>query len=202
MSISTGKFFKDNKIARARRASAIRSLWKVYRGLLHQIAREIILLLVNNVYEKKNHKKSRQTILWQRALAICNSHSCYKLVGTRVVDLYSCYLRMHSFSANQKRVVFFMYIIKEQISISCIVILSWLYLLPFQAISISGGQHTFYLYIIELAELYKKPHPLKVSSTYRFWSAVSNKNGGVMKRSPSENIVICGGTFEEPDDSK
>ena len=53
VSISTGKFFKDNKIARARRASAIRSLWKVYRGLLHQIAREIILLLVNNVYEKK-----------------------------------------------------------------------------------------------------------------------------------------------------
>ena len=207
VSISKGKFFKDNKIARARRASAIRSLWKVYRGLLHQIAREIILLLVNNVYEKKNHKKSRQTILWQRALAICNSHSCYKLVGTRVMDLYSCYLRMHSFSANQKRVVFFMYIIKEQISISCIVILSWLYLLPFQAISISGGQHTFYLYIIELAKPYNrnlltKPHPLKVSSTYRFWSAVSNKNGGVMKRSPSENIVICGGTFEEPDDSK
>ena len=97
VSISTGKFFKDNKIARARRASAIRSLWKVYRGLLHQIAREIILLLVNNVYEKKNHKKSRQTILWQRALAICNSHSCYKLVGTRVMDLYSRYLRMHSF---------------------------------------------------------------------------------------------------------
>ena len=207
VSISTGKFFKDNKIARVRRASAIRSLWKVYRGLLHQIAREIILLLVNNVYEKKNHKKSRQTILWQRALAICNSHSCYKLVGTRVMDLYSCYLRMHSFSANQKRVVFFMYIIKEQISISCIVILSWLYLLPFQAISISGGQDTFYLYIIELAKpdnrnLPSKPHPLKVSSTYRFWSAVSNKNGGVMKRSPSENIVICGGTFEEPDDSK
>ena len=157
--------------------------------------------------KKKNHKKSRQTILWQRALAICNSHSCYKLFGTRVMDLYSCYLRMHSFSANQKRVVFFMYIIKEQISISCIVILSWLYLLPFQAISISGGQHTFYLYIIELAKpddrnSLSKPHPLTVSSTYRFWSAVSNKNGGVMKRSPSENIVICDGTFEESDASK
>ena len=76
-------------------------------------------------------------------------------------------------------------------------------MLPFQAISISGGQHTFYLYIIELAEnLPSKPHPLKVSSTYRFWSAVSNKNGGVMKRSPSENIVICDGTFEESDASK
>ena len=209
VSISTGKFFmiKDNKIARVRRASAIRSLWKVYKGLLHQIAREIILLLVNNVYEKKNHKKSRQRILWQRALAICNSHSCYKLVGTRVMDLYSCYHRMHSFSANQKRVVFFMYIIKEQISISCIVILSWLYLLPFQAISISRGQHTFYLYIIELATRDNgkstfKFHQLTVDSTYRFWSAVSKKNGGVMKRSPSENIVICDGTFEESDASK
>ena len=39
-------------------------------------------------------------------------------------------------------------------------------------------------------------------STFRFWSAVSNKNGGVMKRSTSENKVICDGTFEEPDDSK
>ena len=198
VSISTGKFFKDNKIARARRASAIRSLWKVYRGLLHQIAREIILLLVNNVYEKKNHKKSRQTILWQRALAICNSHSCYKLVGTRVMDLYSCYLRMHSFSANQKRVVFFMYIIKEQISISCIVILSWLYLLPFQA----KEKETRAPPNISISNSPSKPHPLWVSATYRFWSAVSNKNGGVMKRSPSENIVICDGTFEEPDDSK
>ena len=56
----------------------------------------------------------------------------------------------------------------------------------------------------ELADsnLPSKPHPLRVSATYRFWSAVSNKNGGVMKRSPSENIVICDGTFEEPDDSK
>ena len=198
VSISTGKFFKDNKIARARKASAIRSLWKVYRGLLHQIAREIILLLVNNVYEKKNHKKSRQTILWQRALAICNSHSCYKLVGTRVMDLYSCYLRMHSFSANQKRVVFFMNIIKEQISISCIVILSWLYLLPFQA----KEKETRAPPNISISNSPSKPHPLWVSATYRFWSAVSNKNGGVMKRSPSKNIVICDGTFEEPDHSK
>ena len=47
-----------------------------------------------------------------------------------------------------------------------------------------------------------KPHPLWVSSTYQFWSALSNKNGGVMKRSPSENIVICDGTFEESDASK
>ncbi|XP_027052579.1 uncharacterized protein LOC113679808 [Pocillopora damicornis] len=75
--------------------------------------------------------------------------------------------------------------------------------------SISGGQHTFYLYTTELATSDDgfvgnstfKFHQLTVGSTYRFWSAVSNKNGGVMKRSPSENIVICGGTFEEPDDT-
>lgn len=41
-----------------------------------------------------------------------------------------------------------------------------------------------------------------VGFIYCFWSVVSNKNGGVMKRSFSENIVICGGIFEEFDDSK
>ena len=39
-------------------------------------------------------------------------------------------------------------------------------------------------------------------STFRFWSAVSNKNGGVMRRSTRENKVICDGTFEEPDNNK
>ena len=76
--------------------------------------------------------------------------------------------------------------------------------------SISGGQHTFYLYITDLAKSDNgfvgnstlKFHQLTVGSTYRFWSAVSNKNGGVMKRSPGENIVICDGTFEESDASK
>ena len=36
--LSTSKFSKDNKIA-ARRASAICSLWKIYKCLLHQIVR-------------------------------------------------------------------------------------------------------------------------------------------------------------------
>ena len=42
----TSKFFKDSKIAQA-----------VYKSLLHQIAREIMLLLVKNVHEKKHHKR-------------------------------------------------------------------------------------------------------------------------------------------------
>ena len=162
------------------------------------------------MYIKKTLQEVKTDEIWKRTLAICNSHSYHRFV----------FMRMHSFSANQKCVVFFMYIIKEEISISCITILSWLYLLPFQAkekenrtplnMSISGGQHTFNLYITDLAKSDNgfvgnstlKFHQLTVGSTYRFWSAGSNKNGGVMKRSPSENIVICGGTFEEPDDSK
>ena len=38
-----GKFFKDNKIAWAGKASAVYSLWKIYKCLLHQIAREIMI---------------------------------------------------------------------------------------------------------------------------------------------------------------
>ena len=45
------------------------------------------------MYMKKHRRKSRQTKFWKRARPICNLHSCY--------------MRMHSFSANQKRVIFF-----------------------------------------------------------------------------------------------
>ena len=37
--LSTSKFSKDNKIAPARRASAVCSLRKMYKCLLHQIIR-------------------------------------------------------------------------------------------------------------------------------------------------------------------
>ena len=47
-----------------------------------------------------------------------------------------------------------------------------------------------------------QPGSITVGSTFRFWSAVSNKNGGVMRRSTRENKVICDGTFEEPDNNK
>ena len=50
--ISTSKVFKDNKIARTRS-----TLWKVYKSAyLHQIAPEIMLLLVNNLLEKSTTK--------------------------------------------------------------------------------------------------------------------------------------------------
>ena len=57
--ISTRKIFKDNKIARACRVSATCSFRKIYKRLfalglyLHQIVPEILLLLVNNLHEKR-----------------------------------------------------------------------------------------------------------------------------------------------------
>ena len=47
---------------------------------------------------------------------------------------------------------------------------------------------------------YFKFHPLKVSTTVRFWSAVSKDNDGVMKR--TGNIVKCDGQFHKPIESK
>ena len=75
------KFFKDNKIAQA-----------VYKSLLHQIAREIMLLLVNNVHGKIHHKESKQKEFRKGVHPSC--------------DLVVCYIRMLSFSANQKLVIF------------------------------------------------------------------------------------------------
>ena len=57
------KFFKDNKTAQARRASAICSLWKIYKFVLHQLARELMLLLVNNVREKTSQKVKTDEML-------------------------------------------------------------------------------------------------------------------------------------------
>ena len=50
--------------------------------------REIMLLPVNDVQEKTSQSQDRRKF-WKRASAICNLHSCY--------------MRMHSFLANQKR---------------------------------------------------------------------------------------------------
>ena len=77
----TNKFFIDNKIAQA-----------VYKSLLHQIGREIMLLLVNNVHEKIYHKESKQKEFRKGVHPSC--------------DLVVCYVRMLSFSANQKLVIF------------------------------------------------------------------------------------------------
>ena len=59
-------FSKITKLhSQALRAVAICSLWKIYKCLWHQIAREIMLLLVNSQYMKKHHRKSRQTKFWK-----------------------------------------------------------------------------------------------------------------------------------------
>ena len=43
---------KNNKIAWALKARAIYNHWKLYKCLLHQTAREIMLLLVDNIHKK------------------------------------------------------------------------------------------------------------------------------------------------------
>ena len=51
--VSTSKFFKDNEIARTRWASANFLVFEIFTSAyLHQITREIILLLIKDLYEK------------------------------------------------------------------------------------------------------------------------------------------------------
>ena len=101
--ISTSKFFKDNRIAWAHRASAICNLWKICKCLLHQKEKVmkkknyVITLLV--MYLKKHCRKSRQTKF--------ESVRAPFVTCTCATTLHSCYMRMRSFSANQKRVFFF-----------------------------------------------------------------------------------------------
>ena len=87
MVISTSNFFKNDKIARAHRVSAICSLWKW----------EIMLLLVNNLHGKTYHRKSRKTQFWQDAHAICYLYLCYNSTIT---------FKVHSFSGNQTHIIF------------------------------------------------------------------------------------------------
>ena len=62
-----------------------------------------MLLLVNNVNEKSitENQDGRNFECLHALFVIC----------TRVTTLHSCYMRMHLFLANQKHVMFFMYII-------------------------------------------------------------------------------------------
>ena len=75
--------------------------------MFHQMAREIMLVLASNVHEKTSLKVKTEEI-WKCVYAICNLHSCYNFA--LVLQLYTCYARMHWFSASQKCVIFFMYI--------------------------------------------------------------------------------------------
>lgn len=64
--------------------------------LLHQIAREIMLLLVNDVHEKKPHRKSRQMKFWLHSHAICNLHLFYMknalVSANQMQAIFSCIL--------------------------------------------------------------------------------------------------------------
>ena len=100
MLISPSKFFKDNKIARARRARAICSLWKIYKCLLHQIESWIKITKLNHVitciiFMKKNITESQDR---RNTRTLCSLYSGY--------NFDSSYIRMHSFSANHKHEIF------------------------------------------------------------------------------------------------
>ena len=94
--ISTSKFFKDNKNAWAHRASAICSLWKIYKCVLYQIAWEIMLSLVNNIHEKTSKRVKTDVTFDSADMLFCNLHSCYNFaivlqLCTCVTTLHSCY---------------------------------------------------------------------------------------------------------------
>ena len=76
MFISKREFFKDNKIAQAHRASAIVAFEKFTSTY---IAQEIMLLLINNLYEKKSITESHDTQNFDSADTNCNLHFCYNL---------------------------------------------------------------------------------------------------------------------------
>ena len=95
--ISTGKFFKDDKITWTRGASAIGSLKIFLTYLLIQIFSLLIYTKLHKksfrylliIYTKeKHHRKPRET----------------SFDSARVLLIFTC--NLHSFSANQKRVIF------------------------------------------------------------------------------------------------
>ena len=67
-------------------SGAICSLWNIYKCLLHQIVREIVLLFVNNVHEKTSEGVKTVEILKACALFV---------ICTRLTTLLSCYMKMH-----------------------------------------------------------------------------------------------------------
>lgn len=47
---------------------------------------------------------------------------------------------------------------------------------------------------------YLKVHPVTINTTYRLWSLVSKLNDGIMMRNPSDDYVICNGSFNMAQD--
>ena len=71
------------------------------------------MLLLDN-----EHEKTLQKVKTDEILKACANYLYFALVlqlCTCVMTLHSRYMRMHSFSANQKRVIFFMCIINKAI---------------------------------------------------------------------------------------
>ena len=66
--------------------------------------KEIMLLLVNN-FQGKNITERQNRRNFESVRVICNLNSCHNFARL-CTTLHSCYMRMHSFSANQKRVIF------------------------------------------------------------------------------------------------
>ena len=79
---------------------------KFTSGYLHQIAREIILFLENNLHEKCITDSQDRRILAART--ICNLYSYYNFAFALVLRLcIRVTEKMHSFSAYQTRKIFF-----------------------------------------------------------------------------------------------
>ena len=97
-------FFKDNKIARARRASAICSL-KNLQVLITPNCRRNHVITCYNVHYNVHYKCLLHQIAGGIMLLLVAMYIVLQLC-TCVITLRSCYIRMYSFSANQKHVIF------------------------------------------------------------------------------------------------
>ena len=95
-------FFKDKKIARARRASAIFSL-KNLQVLITTNCWGNHVITCYNVHENNIAAgEDRRNFESVRAVFVI----CPRVTTLDLRYLHSCYMRMHSFSANQKRIIF------------------------------------------------------------------------------------------------
>ena len=63
MLISTSNFFKDNQLLEPVGQVQFLVFKKIFQCFIHHIAREIMILLVNNVHEKTSQKVKMSEIL-------------------------------------------------------------------------------------------------------------------------------------------
>ena len=94
MVIGRSKFFKVNKIARG--VSAICSLSEICKCSLHQIAREIVLLFVNNEHKKTSESQDRRNFKSVRVLfVICTrvtrECTCFQPIRTCIAKILTSF---------------------------------------------------------------------------------------------------------------